>query len=96
MPERVRLVDDAYVMVEDAAVMLLRKYPSPATVRRRDGVEDEMPTLPSLKMVRSEVEALFTKFVRRVVEDVSPPQRVSFAPVVVVPTVTVLPTRQVA
>ncbi len=75
--ETARLVAVAYVKLEDAAVMLLSVYMSPATVRTRDGVEEPIPTLPSLKMVKSEDDALFTKLVRRVDAELSVPQTVS-------------------
>ncbi len=77
LPETVSAVEDAYPSVEDAAVMLLSVYMSPATVRTRDGVEEPIPTLPSLKMVKSEDDALFTKLVRRVDAELSVPQTVS-------------------
>lgn len=81
----VRPVVDAYAIVPDAAVMLFWKYPSPATVSMRDGVDEEMPTKPLLKMVKSDDDAEFTKFVRRVVDDESLPHTVSLALSVDVP-----------
>ncbi len=44
LPETVRAELEAKVMVEEAAVTLPVKYPSPCTVRRRDGVVVPMPT----------------------------------------------------
>ncbi len=44
----------ALVNVDDAAVTLPAKYPSPWTVRRRDGVVEPMPTLPLLLILKSE------------------------------------------
>jgi hypothetical protein len=61
---------------EDAAVMLFVVYMSPCTVRRREGVEDPMPTLPPFMMVKSDEDALLRKFARRVDVAVSLPQTV--------------------